>query len=156
LAQTLFELGRTYKRSDIHDAYGGSRQSGISPTAKFPHIFIFSSETGHQHGYKDQWENDDVFSYTGEGQANDMNFIRGNLALKNHIRNGKRVFLFIYESKGKVRFEAELELIDFDFFIGPDTKGKERTGIKFFFKRIGKKLNYQTEISKDTFVPDIS
>ncbi|MDE3182846.1 MAG: HNH endonuclease [Bacteroidota bacterium] len=145
MLQSPFIVGKIYKRTSIQDQYGGSRQSGIAPCASYPYIFIFSGDAGHQHGYKDQWENENVFSYTGEGQVNDMTFIRGNLALKDHIKNGKRVFLFFYVAKGIVRYEAELQLLSIDYFQGQDREGKERTAIKFFFKRIGKHLNYPIE-----------
>jgi len=82
-----------------------------------------------------------VFSYTGEGQVGDMEFSRGNLALKEHLNNGKRVFLFEYVKTGYVSFEAELELFDFDYFTTHDSNGDLREGIKFFFKRAGVDLN---------------
>ena len=138
----LFIEGKIYKRSIIHDKYGGSRQGGIAASASYPYIFIFSGDAGHQHGYKDQWENENVFSYTGEGQVNDMTFVRGNLALRDHFENKKKVFLFIYVEKAMVRYEAELELLTVDYFQGQDREGKERTAIKFFFKRVGKTLSY--------------
>ncbi|TWI82971.1 HNH endonuclease [Lacibacter cauensis] len=141
-----FIQNQIYKRANIHDQYGGSRQSGISASAKTPFIFLFSGEAGHQHGYKDQWESEDVFSYTGEGQINDMTFVRGNLALRDHLKNGRKVFLFIYVAKGLVRFESELEVIDFDFFQGIDRENNERTAIKFFFKRVGKQLNVPKDL----------
>ena len=143
MPQPLFNVGNIYRRSQIHDQYGGNRQSGISVSAENPYIFIFSGQSGHQHGYKDQWENESVFSYTGEGQAGDMQFVRGNLALKEHIEKGKRVFLFIQGQKAFVTFETELELIDFDFFQGIDREGKNRESIKFFFKRAGIELEYE-------------
>lgn len=142
--KSLFTIGQVYKRSDIHDRYGGSRRGGIAASAKSPYIFIFSGLAGEQHGYKDQWENPDIFSYTGEGQLSDMKFIKGNLALRDHVRNGRRVFLFMYVQKGYVRFESELVLNDFDYFIGPDREGKERIAIKFFFRRAGVRLEYET------------
>lgn len=145
--EPLFATGKIYKRSNIHDQYAGNRQGGIAGSAKFPFIFIFSGDAGHQHGYKDQWENENVFSYTGEGQVNDMAFVRGNLAIRDHIKSGKRVFLFIYVAKGLVKFETELELLDVDFFKGKDRDGNDRTAIKFFFKRVGKQLNYSIEPS---------
>jgi 5-methylcytosine-specific restriction protein A len=138
----MFNINQIYKRADIHIQYGGNTQSGISSSAKFPFIFIFSGESGHQHGYKDQWENPDVFSYTGEGQLNDMRFIKGNLALRDHLKSGKRVFLFIQIRKAFVRYETELELIEFGYYPGDDREGNKRTAIKFFFKRSGKQLNY--------------
>jgi 5-methylcytosine-specific restriction protein A len=49
----------------IHDEYGGNRQGGIAPSAKAPYIFIFSGKSGAQYGYKDGWDNQNIFSYTG-------------------------------------------------------------------------------------------
>jgi hypothetical protein len=126
-----------YKRSDIHDHYGGNRQGGIAPSAKFPFIFIFSGKSGAQYGYKDGWDNPNIFSYTGEGQIGDMRFIKGNLALKDHINNGKRVFLFEYERSGHVKFISEMEFYDIDYFDTLDINKNNRIGIKFFFKRKG-------------------
>jgi hypothetical protein len=108
--------------------YGGNRQGGIAVTANFPYIFIFSGKTGHQHGYKDQWENEDIFSYSGEGQVGDMQFTRGNLSLRDHLKFGKRIFLFTEDEKRSfVKFESELEVVDFDFYYGNDRDGNERT-----------------------------
>jgi 5-methylcytosine-specific restriction protein A len=126
-----------HRRSDIHAIYGGNWQSGISPSANHPYIFIFSGKSGHQHGYEDGWDNPNVFSYTGEGQSGDMEFTRGNLALHDHKLNGKRVFLFEFVSKGFVKFKCEVEVFDADYFETHDTSGASRLGIKFFFKKIG-------------------
>ena len=126
-----------YKRSDIHDLYGGNRQGGIAPSAKFPFIFIFSGKSGSQYGYKVGWDNPNIFSYTGEGQIGDMRFIKGNLALRDHLKNGKRVFLFKYERSGFVKFVSELEYFDIGYFDTPDINKNDRVGIKFFFKKKG-------------------
>jgi len=134
-----------YKRSDIHDQFGGNRQSGICPSSQVPFIFIFSGSGGQQHGYRDKWENDKVFSYTGEGQSGDMSFTKGNLALREHLNTGKRVFLFEYVQKGYVRFVSELEFFDTGYFETHDTSGKERIGIKFFFKKAGAQLYVRPE-----------
>lgn len=152
--QPIFAAEQIYKRSQIHDNFGGNRQGGISPSAKGSYIFIFSGQSGHQHGYKDQWENDDIFSYTGEGQLNDMQFIKGNLALREHLRRGKRVFLFFHHQKAFVKFEAELELDDVDYFAALDREGNERKAIKFFFKRVGRQLQYdkQSQFAADPAV----
>jgi hypothetical protein len=117
--------------------YGGNRQSGIAPSATHPYIFIFSGKSGHQHGYQDGWTNKYIFSYTGEGQVGNMHFVRGNLALRDHRLNGRRVFLFESDSRGNARFISEVELYDVDTFPTHDTAGKVRMGIKFFFKRVG-------------------
>lgn len=121
----------------IHDRFGGNRQSGISPSANFPYIFIFTGAQGQQHGYKDGWDNPNVFSYTGEGQSGDMQFIKGNLALKDHKENGKRVFLFQYVASGMVKFISELIVFDVDYFETIDSQKKLRQGIRFFFHKTG-------------------
>lgn len=117
--------------------YGGNRQSGISPSAKSPYIFIFSAPSGRQFGYKDEWLNEDVFSYSGEGQKGDMQFTKGNLALRDHLINQKKVLLFEYIAKGTVRFVCNLSFLDCDFFETHDNAGLTRMGIKFFFERSG-------------------
>jgi len=142
LDQLPFIPGQPYsRRHDVHQ-YGGNWQGGISPSREHPYIFIFSSASGHQHGYEDGWINDDVFMYTGEGQVGDMVFTRGNLALRDHIQNDKRVLLFISKKNVPgVIFEGELELLNYDFFPAKDTAGNDRLGIKFFFKTKGVSLN---------------
>lgn len=134
------------RRADIHALYGGNWQSGISTSASFPYIFIFSGKSGHQHGYKDGWDNSKVFSYTGEGQIGDMTFTKGNLALRNHLNNGKRVFLFESDKKGFVKFITEVECFDADYFETHDTANNLRVGIKFFFKRMGAYVPIQPAI----------
>ena len=123
-----------YKRSEIHDQYKGNRQGGIAPSTIVPYIFIFSGKSGSQYGYYDQWINPNIFRYSGEGQVGDMRFVRGNLALRDHIFNGKRVFLFEFERIGYVKFISELEFYNFGVLKIPDINKNERDGITFFFK----------------------
>lgn len=148
-----FIPGQIYnRRSNIHAIYGGSWRGGICPSSKFPYIFIFSGKSGQQHGYLDRWDNPNVFSYTGEGQEGDMKFTKGNLALRDHLQNGKRVFLFENVSKGFVKFICEVEVFDADYFETHDTKGNTRIGIKFFFKRPGTYIPLYPEITTDNKV----
>lgn len=136
----MFNIGAIYKRSHIHDMYGGNRQNGISVSAKTSNIFIFTGSGGKLYGYKDQWENSSVFSYTGEGQIGDMQFTRGNLALKDHLKSGKKVFLFKYIKQAYVEFVSEVDFIDYDYFETFDRNSDLRIGIKFFFKRTEARL----------------
>lgn len=142
------------RRKHIHAEYGGNWQSGICPSSSHPYIFIFSGKSGHQHGYKDGWDNPKIFSYTGEGQSGDMQFIRGNLALRDHFKDGKRVFLFESEGNGFVKFISELELFEVDFFETPDTIGNKRIGIKFFFTKAGISAPIQPEKLGQNIVSD--
>ena len=137
MQQSPFIPNQIYKRTLIHDEYGGNRQSGISPSATKPYIFIFSGKSGAQYGYRDGWDNKNIFSYTGEGQEGDMQFVKGNLALREHKERGKRIFLFESEGNSFVKFVSEMEFFDADFFETPDRNGVIRRGIKFFLNRVG-------------------
>lgn len=139
-----------HRRSEIHSIYGGNWQGGICPSSASPFIFIFSGKSGHQHGYQDGWDNPNVFSYTGEGQVGDMQFTRGNLALRDHKQNCKRVFLFEAVSKGYVRFVSEVEVFDADYFETHDSSGDIRIGIKFYFKRAGVHIPLYPELSTES------
>ena len=158
---------RIYRRSDIHDQYKGNRQSGISASAVVPFIFIFSGESGRQYGYKDGWDNKNIFTYTGEGQMGDMHYVKGNLALKDHLNQGKRVFLFEYVRKGFVKFICELEFYDADYTEAIDKNKNLRRAIRFFFSKRGavirvspKALDISTsnqdEMFANNYIPNIT
>ena len=136
------------RRRDIHSVYSGGEQGGISTPAKFPYIFIFSGVVGQQHGYTDRWLNmsKSVFVYSGEGQMGDMKFVRGNLALRDHKQNGKRVFLFQSEGRGWAKFICELEFLDFGYEETWDRDGNIRQGIVFFLNRAGVRVSVQPEL----------
>jgi hypothetical protein len=154
-----FIPNQLYKRSSVHDQYGGTRQGGIVPTANFRYIFIFSGLQGKAHGYEDAWDNTKVYSYTGEGQIGDMRFVKGNLALRDHSIIGKRIFLFEYVRRAYVRFVTELEVFDYDYFNAIDSQGRFRQAIRFFFKKPEVILSkayepyWQKPIAADTSLP---
>ncbi len=128
-----FVLGGVYHRqAEIHDRFGGSRQSGIAPSSKVPAIFIFTGESGEQYGYFDGRDELGVFSYTGEGQVGDMVFKRGNLAIRAHAANGQALHLFksLGKSKGQ-EYLGEHAYAGHDVRRGPDREGTQRNVIVF-------------------------
>jgi 5-methylcytosine-specific restriction enzyme A len=84
----MFEVATLYRRRDLHARYGGQAQSGISTPADQQFIFLFTGESGEQHGYRDGWTTEGTFSYSGEGQLGEVEFVRGNAASRDHVRNG--------------------------------------------------------------------
>ena len=48
-----FIIGASYKRSEIHDEWGGQRQGGISTPKDYPVIFLFSTARGNEYGYEE-------------------------------------------------------------------------------------------------------
>ena len=123
-----------YKRSELHDHFGGSRQSGISPSAKTNIIFIFSAGTGEQYGYFDGWR-DGRFYYTGEGQLGDQQFERGNKALLKHIENSMRVLLMQESARTYVRYVADLVCVDYSYVQTHDKNSDNRRAIVFVFEK---------------------
>lgn len=135
----MFVPGQVYhRRSDIHAKYGGQEQGGISTPRNFPYIFLFSSDSGDQHGYSDGWldASQGLFRYSGEGQRGDMQMLRGNLAIKDHVKNGKQLHLFEKVSNGRYRYSGEFEYLNHDLEERVvDTDGHSRTAIVFTLRR---------------------
>jgi 5-methylcytosine-specific restriction enzyme A len=85
-----FKAGSLYHRQrDIHHVYGGQERGGIATPDEVPFIFLFTGESGGQFGYRDGWQPNGLFAYTGEGQRGDMAFVRGNRAIRDHVAGGK-------------------------------------------------------------------
>ena len=127
----MFEVGRIYnRRQEIHEPYGGQWQSGISTPADRPFIFLFSGESGEQYGYKDGWDENGVFLYSGEGQEGHMKFTRGNRAIRDHAEDGKDLHLFESLGKGH-RYLGMFACSTWEYRTGIDLNGAERQVIVF-------------------------
>jgi len=55
------------------------------------------------------------FLTTGEGPSGDMEFTRGNLALRDQLKKRQRVFLFEQSRKGFSIFISEMTFFDCDY-----------------------------------------
>jgi hypothetical protein len=102
--------GDRIRRTELHDRYGGSGQSGISPSRTTPNILIFTDpRSGERHGYFDHWASDDSFHYTGEGQRGDQTMTKGNLAILNHRADSRALRVF-RGATGTVQYVGEFVL----------------------------------------------
>lgn len=128
----MFEVGTEYKRrEDIHDLYGGQAQGGISTPKTYPVIFIFTSYAGELHGYRDEYREDGLFWYTGEGQVGDMKMASGNKAIFEHSKNGKTIHVFEYTRKAYVRYVGSAECLGYHAEDRPDRDGNTRAAFVF-------------------------
>jgi 5-methylcytosine-specific restriction enzyme A len=127
----MFILGCEYKRTDLHDQYGGQRQGGISTPKNHPIVIIFTGPSGHAYGYEDGFREDGLFWYTGEGQVGDMLMRAGNKAILEHEVRGKALHIFEIVRKGFVRCVGEARYADHEFRSGPDRNGDPRKAIVF-------------------------
>lgn len=129
----MFEIGKVYdRRQEIHGRYGGQRQGGISTPREWPVVFLFTGESGEQYGYKDGWNENGVFLYTGEGQAGDMTFVRGNRAIRDHAIEGNDLHLFQALGKGAgYRYLGRFACSSWEYRQGVDVNEDKRRTIVF-------------------------
>ena len=129
----MFEVGKIYdRRREIHGRYGGQRQGGISTLREWPVIFLFTGESGEQYGYRDGWDENGIFLYTGEGQIGDMGFVRGNRAVRDHVVEGKDLHLFQALGKGEgYRYLGRFACSSWEYREGVDVNEDERRAIVF-------------------------
>ncbi|WP_203292084.1 HNH endonuclease [Maricaulis parjimensis] len=134
-----FVLNREYSRKeDIHEIFGGQQQGGISTPKSHPYVFLFTGGSGTEYGYADEWIDEDCFSYTGQGQVGDMEFVRGNQAIRDHLEDGKALLLFERMGKGRpVVFRGQFFCQSWRYFQGQDVEGNLRQSIQFHLIRLG-------------------
>jgi 5-methylcytosine-specific restriction protein A len=152
-----FEEHKLYnRRRDIHGPFGGQRQGGICTPKDHPVIFCFTGETGEQHGYSDGWS-DQVFRYFGEGQIGDMEFKKGNRAIRNHLVDGKDLLLFQTHGRQGVRFLGQYECAGTEEQMAPDRTGSLRRAIVFSLVPVGGVLHLDSYPDADDFsISDLS
>lgn len=150
-----FEVGELYdRRADIHGSFGGSRQSGISPSAQAPVIFLFTGDSGEEFGYKDHYDDVGVFHYTGEGQSGHMQLTGGNRAILNHAQDGRSLHLFksLGKKAGKSlgqRYMGEFVCANHTWREGPDRDGKKRKVVVFHLVPINRVDEASIGLSED-------
>lgn len=134
-----FSVGQLYRRTTIHKQFGGQEQGGISTPARAPFVMIVTGDSGLRYGYLDQWTDDGLFSYTGEGRRGDMAMKGGNRAIRNHKEYGKSLFLFEQDKNDKrfLRFLGEMEYVSHSFRDAPDEDQKIRKAIVFQLRPVG-------------------
>lgn len=134
----MFAPGKVYRRRDIHALFGGQEQGGISTPADHKVVFVFTGPAGEEYGYSDGWADDGSYHYFGEGQLGDMEFSRGNAAIRDHEKNGKQLHLFTTQGtdSGYVRYVGEMRYVGHHFVQAPDKRGRMRRAIVFHLARV--------------------
>lgn len=151
-----FQIGALYNRQkEIHGLFGGQRQSGISTPKDHPVIIAFTGEAGVSHGYRDFWDDDGIFHYYGEGRVGDMHYAGNNLALEQHLADGKKLLLFQMMGKGRpYRYLGEfVRLSSYTKPRTPDTHGDLRNAIVFRLKSIESSEGF--DVIEDEFAVDL-
>ncbi len=135
----MFERGKRYHRQrDLHDRFGGNRQSGIAPCASHPFVLLFSSPRGEEFGYRDGWNSPTEYSYTGEGRSGDMEMVRGNRAILEHESAGRELHLFEKVESGHYEYQGRFRYISHQVRQGPDVDAQNRSQLIFRLELIPK------------------
>jgi 5-methylcytosine-specific restriction protein A len=106
-------------------------QGGICTPKNHPLVIAFTGASGEEHGYADAWTAEGVYRYFGEGQAGDMTWKGGNVAIRDHVEKGEDLLLFQTLGDGNVRFLGEFVCAGYDQEIAPDGTGTLRQAIVF-------------------------
>jgi 5-methylcytosine-specific restriction protein A len=146
-----FKEGALYHRQrDIHEVYGGQERGGIATPEGTPYVFLFTGETGGQYGYSDGWRPEGVFAYTGEGQRGNMEFIRGNRAIRDHIADGKDLLLFeAAKTKGLYRFLGCFACAGWEMHDATDADRAQRKAIVFHLVPVSEVETVDPEEAED-------
>ena len=86
---------------------------GINPTDD---TVVLISSIGKASGnfvYHDKWTAEGDYLYSGEGKTGDQTMTKGNLAIRDAARNGKKIHLFVKFSPQEYYYQGVFELVDY-------------------------------------------
>jgi 5-methylcytosine-specific restriction protein A len=128
----MFELGKVYRRRDLHDQFGGQQQGGIVTPVSTPIIILITGDAGLSYGYNDEEHADGTFVYYGEGQSGPMRFVRGNRAIRDHAQDGRDLHLFEKVPPAHLRYRGQYVCAGYDEVPSvPDAEGALRMALAF-------------------------
>ena len=140
------EIGDTVRRREIHRAFGGQEQGGISTPRRVSDIFIFTDPaSGQRYGY-DRHEGlrgAGTCASPGEGQRGPQSFVRGHLAIRDAAAKSRVLRVFVTKGPFATYVGAfttgsptyRIETI-------PDLDGEPREGIIFNLVPLSADLKY--------------
>lgn len=109
---------------------------GINPTDS---TVVLISSIGKASGnfvYHDKWTADGDYLYSGEGKTGDQTMTKGNLAIRDAARNGKKIHLFVKFSPKEYYYQGVFELVDYTYEDEKDEDGNIRKEYKFRMKKV--------------------
>jgi 5-methylcytosine-specific restriction protein A len=91
-----------------------------------------TGDEGLGYGYRDEQHDDGTFIYYGEGQRGDMEFVRGNRAVRDHAAAGRDLHLFRKSPPAHLRYLGQFVCAGVDLVPDiPDVDQTARTAIAF-------------------------
>ena len=126
-------LNSVYRRAQLHNRFGGNRNSGIVPSKREPVVLLFHTEEPTQQFYRDAFDEDGVYWYSGEGTSGDMSWTPANRAIRDHAELGLDLLFFerAQRKDGLWRFVQMFQYFAHKKENRRDKAGKDRTAIIF-------------------------
>lgn len=109
---------------------------GINPT---DNTVVLISSIGKASGnfvYHDKWTAEGDYLYSGEGKNGDQTMTKGNLAIRDAARNGKKLHLFVKFSPQEYYYQGIFELVDYIYEDEKDEDGNIRKEYKFRLREV--------------------
>ncbi len=129
----LLNLGAVYRRADLHGRFGGNKYCGIVPSKKESVVLIFHTQEPSQQFYRDGFDSDGLYWYSGQGQQGDMTWNASNNAVLNHMIDGRDLFFFerVQRKGGLWQFSHIMRYFNHRIKDRPDNDQKIRKAIIF-------------------------
>jgi len=136
--RNLSELtpGKSYIRTELHNAFGGNQRRGIVQLPNFNAIFLLPSLKNENAGYEAQWD-DGIYHLSGEGLTGDQKMTVGNKALAESLKKETEIYLFeplVNKKPFTHKFHSKVKCISFEEYLGPDQNNDIRKMFRFYFK----------------------
>lgn len=130
-------IGNEYTNDEIVNIFKCGLMGGMRRSHSKNALVLISFSDGQEKLYEDYW-NDDILFYTGQGQIGDQSFdFAQNKTLYESNQNGITVYLFERFTNQKYQYRGIVKLVDTPFMSEEiDIKGNKRKVCKFPLKLI--------------------
>lgn len=109
---------------------------GINPTPSTVVLISSIGKAGGNFVYHDKWTSDGDYIYSGEGKTGNQSMTKGNYAIKNAARDGKKIHLFIKFSPQEYYYQGVFDLVDNAYEDEKDENGNTRKEYKFRLRKV--------------------
>ena len=109
---------------------------GINPTDDTVVLISSIGKAGGNFVYHDKWTAEGDYLYSGEGKTGDQTMTKGNLAIRDAARNGKKIHLFVKFSPQEYYYQGVFELVDYTHEDEKDEDGNIRKEYKFRLRKV--------------------
>lgn len=109
---------------------------GINPTPTTVVLISSMAKAKDKFVYHDKWTADGDYIYSGEGKTGNQTLTKGNAAIVNADRDGKKIHLFVKLSPQEYYYQGIFELVDYTYEDEEDETGNLRKEYKFRLRKV--------------------